>query len=106
MELVEYHTSLHTKEFVHIQGLLDEVKELISKIAIPPSSLVSKYSISQMLSSLETRLKDDLVPLLKFVHLMPTTAPPVSTWVQVGEKGVGASKYSNQGKVVGRVIST
>ncbi|CAI9271777.1 unnamed protein product [Lactuca saligna] len=103
-KLDEYHTSMNSKEFVHLQGLLEKVKEKISKLEIPPSSTVSQESISQMLSSLETRLKADFDRLLKYINLMPTVAPPVSTGVQGGENGVGASNDTKQGKVVGRVI--
>lgn len=96
-KIVKYHTSLlnkvdvkfesDSKEFVRFQALFGELKDLILKISIPPSSLFSQDLISQMHSSLETRLKDDLDPLLKFVNLMPKSTPPVSTGVQ-GEKRV------------------
>lgn len=98
MKLVEYHTSLlnivdvmsksDSKAFVHLQGLLEDLKELIFKLAIPPSSSVSLDSVSQMPSSLESHLKADLDPFLTFVKLLPTAAPHVSTGVKGGEKGV------------------
>ncbi|CAI9281849.1 unnamed protein product [Lactuca saligna] len=85
-KLAEYHTSLNSKEFVHLQGVLAEVKEMISKLAIPPTSTVSQESISQLFS--ESQLKAGLDPLLQLVNLMPMAAPPVSTGVQGGDKGV------------------
>ncbi|CAI9277412.1 unnamed protein product [Lactuca saligna] len=69
-----------------------EVEEMILKPGIPPSLIVSQDSISQMISSSETCLKDVFDPLLNFINLMPTSALLVSTGVQGGEKGVGASK--------------
>lgn len=53
-KLVEYHTSLNSKEFVHLQSVLAEVKEMISKLAIPPTSTISQESISLLFSSLES----------------------------------------------------
>lgn len=55
---------------------------------------------------MESNLKVKLAPLLKLVHLIPTDVPPVKTGVQRGEKDVGSSKDSDQGKVVGKVMST
>ncbi|CAI9279561.1 unnamed protein product [Lactuca saligna] len=66
-KLVEYHTSLHSKEFVHLQGLLAEVKEMVSKLVNPSSSTGSQESISQMLLSLETCLKTK-VDLSELIH--------------------------------------
>ncbi|CAI9290725.1 unnamed protein product [Lactuca saligna] len=116
MKLVEYHTSLlnivdvmsesDSKTFVHLQGLLEDLKELIFKLAIPPCSSVSLDSISQMHSSLESYLKADLDRFLTFIKLMPKAAPPVSTGVQGGENGVSTSRDSDQGKVVGKVTTT
>ncbi|CAI9300406.1 unnamed protein product [Lactuca saligna] len=103
--LVEYHTSLNSKEFVHLQGLLAEVKEMISKLAIPSSLTVSQESILQMFSSLENRLKADLDLVFQFINLIPMATPPVSIRVQGGEKSVGASKNFDQDKVIGKVSS-
>lgn len=105
-KLVNYHTSLNSKEFIHLQSFLPKVKEMILKLTIPPTSIVSQESISLLLSSLESRMKVDIGPLINLVNLIPTAAPLVSIWVQGGDKGVGASKNSEQGKVVGKVSST
>ena len=115
-KIVEFYNSLinkvdlkydsDSKHFVKVEELLGNIKELISKLNVSPSSSVSQESLSKMFSSLESNLRDDLDPFLKFVNLMPTDAWLVSTGVQGGEKGVGAWKDSDQGKVVGKVIST
>ena len=64
-----------------------------------------------MIYSLETNLKAEhapqlkLDPLLKLVLLLPKNAPSTKHVVQRGEKGVGPSKDTDEGKVVGKVIS-
>lgn len=76
---------------------------MISKIYVPPSSIISHEPISQLFTLLEYRIKANLGPLINLVNLMPTATPYVSTGVQVGEKGVGASKNVEQVEVVGKV---
>lgn len=105
-KIVEYHTTINSKEFVHLQGVLADVKAMISKLPIPPTSTISQESISKMFSSLESRLKADLDPLLQLVNLIPRAAPPISIGVQGGDKGVGASKNLDHGEVVGKMSST
>ncbi|CAI9298587.1 unnamed protein product [Lactuca saligna] len=102
---VDFKSESNYKHFVKLEELLGNVKGLVSKLNVSPSYSVSQELLSKMYSSLESNLRFDLAPLMKFVNLMPTDATPVLIGVQGGEKGVGASKDSDQGKVVGKVIS-
>ncbi|CAI9279301.1 unnamed protein product [Lactuca saligna] len=105
-----------SKHFVKLEEILGNVKELISKLDVSPSSLVSQESLSQMFSSLESNMKANLAPLMKFVNLMPFDVSPIKTGLQGGEKvgdssvlkgvDIGSSKDHSQGKVVGKVMST
>ncbi|CAI9286228.1 unnamed protein product [Lactuca saligna] len=97
------HSILHDK----IDVVVDAIKKLVEHYI----SFTSKFHVnidvdSKMLSSLETNLKAELSPILKLENLMPTDAPPVKLMVQGGDKRVGSSNDLDQGKVLGKVIST
>ncbi|CAI9279940.1 unnamed protein product [Lactuca saligna] len=79
---VDFQSEYGSNGFVKLEELLSNVKALISKINVSPSSLVSQEALSKMLSSLESKLRADLATLIKFVSLMPSDAPPIKTWVQ------------------------
>lgn len=68
--------------FEHLEELLGGLKTYLSKIGVNPTFSISKESILKMFSSMEFSLNAELAPLLRLVHLMPTDAPPVTTWVQ------------------------
>lgn len=76
--------------FTKMEDFMESLKESISKFKSSPKSSLSQESLSHMFSALESNFKAELAPL-KLVNLMPTDAPPVKTWVQGGEKGVGSS---------------
>ncbi|CAI9285610.1 unnamed protein product [Lactuca saligna] len=63
-------------------------------------------SFSQMFCLFKSNLQTDIAPLLKLVNLMSTDSPTCSKSGARGDKGVGSSKDPDQGKVVGKVIST
>ncbi|CAI9272298.1 unnamed protein product [Lactuca saligna] len=126
MKIVEFCNSLLTKfnlksesdskHFVKLEELLRNVKELISKLVVSASSLVSQESFSQMFSLLESNLRVDLAPLLKLVNFMPSDAPLIKIGVQEREKcggssvskGVdtGSSNDHSQGSAIRKVMST
>ncbi|CAH1434127.1 unnamed protein product [Lactuca virosa] len=116
MKRVEYNTTFSTnldvkngsdsKVFSKLDELWGSLKESKSKVDLSQQSTFSIESILTIISSLEANLKAKLAPLLKFVHVMPTNAPPVKPVVQGEDRGVGASKNSDQGKFVGKVITT
>ena len=113
---VDQKSESDSKYFVKLEELLGNVKELILKLDVSPSSSVSQETLSKMFSSLESNLKAELDPLLMLANLMPLDAPLIKTGVQGREKGggssvskgvdTGSSKDHSQGKVVGKVMTT
>lgn len=80
---VDLKSKFDSKGFAKLEELLWNVKEQISKINVSPSSSVAQEALSNMFSSLESKLRDDLTPLIKFINLMPSNAPPV-----LGARGI------------------
>ncbi|CAI9284827.1 unnamed protein product [Lactuca saligna] len=103
---VDTNSESDSQGFAKMEDLLGDLKALILQLTVSPSPSVSKESLSTLFSSLESTLKADFTPLLKLVKLMPSNAPLIKTRVQGGEKSVRASRDLDQGKVIGKLIST
>lgn len=65
--------------FEKIEETLGNLKDLILKFGSSLSS--TPESLSKKFMSLESTIKADMDPLLKFISLMPIDAPPVRTRV-------------------------
>ncbi|CAI9285132.1 unnamed protein product [Lactuca saligna] len=94
MKVVEYYQSLISKDkakasedvlnFEKIGVLLGELREIVSK-PTTTSDLTPEF-LTQKFNSLEVEIMKVVAPLSKFENLLPTSAPPVVTGVQGGEK--------------------
>ncbi|CAI9288188.1 unnamed protein product [Lactuca saligna] len=87
-DVAKEHHVLFPEEVKKLEELVGSLKESLSKLDLSQQSVVSQDSISNMISSIESNLKDELSPLLKLVMLMPTSTQPVNQLVQGGDKGL------------------
>lgn len=87
IKIVEYYTSISTnfdakiefdsKVFTKHEEFLGSLKQSSSNIDLSNQSTISQDLIMKLISSLESNLKAELGPFLNFVHLMPTSSPPM-----------------------------
>lgn len=74
---VDKNVEVDAQSFGKIEELLGNLKELISKFGSLASSLLTPEFLTHKFRLLESTFHNELDPLVKFVNLMPTDAPPV-----------------------------
>ncbi|CAI9290975.1 unnamed protein product [Lactuca saligna] len=109
MNKLEPKSKKDTQVFENMEEFLSSIKESISKIDLPNQSTVLQESLYQLISNVESNIKSELAPILELVLHLPTNVPhavQVSEGGEKGIRGVGSSKDSEKGVVVGKVSST
>ncbi|CAI9291222.1 unnamed protein product [Lactuca saligna] len=90
-----------------VERKVDVITDAITKLVDFNTYYSTKLEVESEKDS-QTNIKSELTPILELVLQLPTNAPPARQVSQGGDKGcggVGSSKDSEKGVVVGKVIS-